>query len=146
VVVDSRDPVAAPLPAPAAPALGDAVRGQAKPVAPAAPVVLSPAAAPAVRVTAPEATPTAPVVVDNRDPVVVPSPAPALGDAVRGQPVYASLSAGWYWQRAGLNTLADKVASADDSVFESITRRINGGLNGLKDRQALYKRALEVLQ
>ncbi|MEE1902666.1 glycoside hydrolase family 19 protein [Pseudomonas inefficax] len=62
------------------------------------------------------------------------------------QPVYASLSAGWYWQRAGLNTLADKVASADDSVFESITRRINGGLNGLKDRQALYKRALEVLQ
>ncbi|WP_338799594.1 phage tail tape measure protein [Pseudomonas monteilii] len=87
VVVDSRDPVAAPLPAPApaAPALGDAVRGQAKPVAPAASVVLPPAAAPAVRVTAPEATPTAPVVVDNRDPVVVPSPAPALGDAVRGQ-------------------------------------------------------------
>ncbi|MEG8202414.1 glycoside hydrolase family 19 protein [Pseudomonas sp. 5FOS] len=62
------------------------------------------------------------------------------------QPVYASLSAGWFWQRAGLNDLADKVAGADDSVFESITRRINGGLNGLKDRQALYKRALEVLQ
>lgn len=62
------------------------------------------------------------------------------------QPVYASLSAGWFWQRAGLNSLADKVAQADDSVFESITRRINGGLNGLKDRQALYQRALEVLQ
>ncbi|MFF7860797.1 phage tail tape measure protein [Pseudomonas monteilii] len=88
VVVDNRDPVAAPLPAPAVPVLGDAVRGQAKPVAPAAPVVVPPAAAPAVRVTAPEATPTASVVVDNRDPVAVPSPAPAapvLGDAVRGQ-------------------------------------------------------------
>ncbi|WP_258911751.1 glycoside hydrolase family 19 protein [Pseudomonas putida] len=62
------------------------------------------------------------------------------------QPVYASLSAGWFWQRAGLNTLADKVLQADDSFFGSITRRINGGLNGLKDRQALYTRALEVLQ
>ena len=50
------------------------------------------------------------------------------------------------WQRAGLNSLADKVTHADDAAFESITRRINGGLNGLKDRQALYKRALEVLQ
>lgn len=62
------------------------------------------------------------------------------------QPVYDSLSAGWCWQRAGLSSLADKVLQADDSVFELITRRINGGLNGLKDRQALYKRALEVLQ
>lgn len=62
------------------------------------------------------------------------------------QPVYASLSAGWFWQRAGLNSLADKVASADDAVFEQITRKINGGTNGLADRQALYRRALEVLQ
>ncbi len=86
VVVDNRDPVTAPLPAAVAPALGDAVRGQAKPVAPAvAPVVVPPAAAPAVRVTAPKAAPTAPVVVDSRDPVAVPLPAPALGDAVRGQ-------------------------------------------------------------
>lgn len=62
------------------------------------------------------------------------------------QPVYASLSAGWFWQRAGLNSLADKVASADDAVFEKITRKVNGGTNGLADRQALYRRALEVLQ
>ncbi len=85
VVVDSRNPVAAPLPAPVAPALGDAVRGQAKPVPPAATPVVVP---PAVRVTAPEAAPKAPVVVDNRDPVAAPLPAPvapALGDAVRGQ-------------------------------------------------------------
>ncbi|PYG83233.1 TP901 family phage tail tape measure protein [Pseudomonas sp. RV120224-01c] len=92
VVVDNRDPVAAPLPAPAAPALGDAVRGQAKPVEPAsAPVVMPPATAPAVRVTAPapKTAPTAPVVVDNRDPVasLLPVPAaPALGHAVRSQP------------------------------------------------------------
>ncbi|AHC85744.1 hypothetical protein X970_12065 [Pseudomonas monteilii SB3101] len=56
------------------------------------------------------------------------------------------MSDGWYWQRAGLNSLGDKVLQADDSVFELILRRINGGLNGLKVRQTLYKRALEVLQ
>lgn len=54
-------------------------------------------------------------------------------------PVYAALSAGWFWQRAGLNTLADK------GDFLTITRRINGGTNGLADREALYERALKVL-
>ncbi|MCY7264489.1 glycoside hydrolase family 19 protein [Pseudomonas protegens] len=54
-------------------------------------------------------------------------------------PVYAALSAGWFWQRAGLNTLADK------GDFLTITKRINGGTNGLEDREALYQRALEVL-
>lgn len=56
------------------------------------------------------------------------------------QPVYASMSAGWFWQGRGLNTLADR------GDFEKITRRINGGLNGWEDRQKLYRRALEVLQ
>ncbi len=54
-------------------------------------------------------------------------------------PVYAALSAGWFWQRAGLNTLADK------GDFLTITKRINGGTNGLADREALYERALKVL-
>lgn len=56
------------------------------------------------------------------------------------QPVYAAMSAGWFWQRAGLNTLADK------GDFLTITKRINGGTNGLDDRNALYQRAIEVLQ
>ena len=56
------------------------------------------------------------------------------------QPVYAAMSAGWYWQRAGLNTLADK------GDFLAITKKINGGTNGLPDREELYERALKVLQ
>lgn len=56
------------------------------------------------------------------------------------QPVYAAMSAGWFWQKEGLNTLADK------GDFLAITKRINGGTNGLADREALYKRALGVLQ
>lgn len=54
-------------------------------------------------------------------------------------PVYAAMSAGWFWHRATLNALADK------GDFLTLTRRINGGTNGLADREALYERALKVL-
>jgi putative chitinase len=54
-------------------------------------------------------------------------------------PVYAAMSAAWFWHRAGLNTQADK------GDFPTITKRINGGTNGLADREALYERALKVL-
>jgi len=47
--------------------------------------------------------------------------------------------AGLFWQRNGLNELAD----AGD--FTKITKRINGGLNGLAEREALHRMALEVL-
>ena len=47
--------------------------------------------------------------------------------------------AGLYWERNRLNEFAD----AGD--FEQITRRINGGLNGLEDRQRFHERALRVL-
>ena len=55
------------------------------------------------------------------------------------QPQYACLSAAWFWATKGLNTLAD----ADK--FETITRRINGGLNGQADRLKLWAKAFKVL-
>ncbi|MGB9088924.1 MAG: glycoside hydrolase family 19 protein [Pseudomonas farsensis] len=57
------------------------------------------------------------------------------------RPEHAADSAGWFWHQAWLNSQADKGAAA----FETITRRINGGLNGLDDRLAIYKRAEQVL-
>ncbi|RML20109.1 Prophage PssSM-02, lytic enzyme, partial [Pseudomonas syringae pv. lapsa] len=54
-------------------------------------------------------------------------------------PQHAAMSAAWFWHRAALNTLADM------GDLLTITKRINGGTNGLADRQALYARALEVL-
>ncbi|UPT35020.1 glycoside hydrolase family 19 protein [Pseudomonas amygdali] len=54
-------------------------------------------------------------------------------------PEHAAMSAAWFWHRAGLNTFADR------SDFLTITKRINGGTNGLADRQELYARALKVL-
>ncbi|WP_339418240.1 MULTISPECIES: glycoside hydrolase family 19 protein [unclassified Pseudomonas] len=55
------------------------------------------------------------------------------------QPQWAVESAAWFWQSNGLNELADK------DQFTTITRRINGGLNGLEDRLRLWARAKEVL-
>lgn len=54
-------------------------------------------------------------------------------------PEPAVLSAAWFWQVNGLNELAD----AGD--FEAIARRINGGLNGLAERRALWAKFREVL-
>jgi len=51
----------------------------------------------------------------------------------------AALSAGWFWNKHGLNELAD----AKD--FETMTKRINGGTLGLDDRIAKINKALEVL-
>jgi putative chitinase len=42
----------------------------------------------------------------------------------------AALVSGWFWKTKGLNELADK----DD--IHAVTRRVNGGLNGLASRQA----------
>lgn len=47
--------------------------------------------------------------------------------------------AAWFWQKRKLNLYAD----ADD-LF-GVTRRINGGLNGLDDRRRLLRRAVNVL-
>ncbi|MDX2033561.1 MAG: glycoside hydrolase family 19 protein [Blastocatellia bacterium] len=47
--------------------------------------------------------------------------------------------AGVYWQTNGLNELADI------PDFVAITRRINGGVNGLADRQRYYETAKRVL-
>ena len=54
-------------------------------------------------------------------------------------PKYAALSAGWFWNKKGLNALAD----AQD--YETMTKRINGGLIGLDDRKAKIAKALSVL-
>jgi putative chitinase len=54
-------------------------------------------------------------------------------------PQWAATSAAAFWLRRGLNKWAD----ARD--FVTLTRRVNGGLNGLASRQALYSSALGAL-
>jgi len=61
--------------------------------------------------------------------------APALLEV----PQWAALSAAIYWHDRSLNRWAD------NGDFATVTRRINGGLNGLADRQLLYTQALAAL-
>lgn len=51
------------------------------------------------------------------------------------QPKYAILSALWYWRKNNLHIYADKDA------FTALSKRINGGTNGLGDRLAWLKKA-----
>lgn len=53
---------------------------------------------------------------------------------------YASLSAGWFWNKNKLNLIADK-----DDVL-TLTKRINGGTNGLQDRKSLLELCKKVIK
>ena len=66
----------------------------------------------------------------------------SLDDAVvyLETPAGAASSAGWFWDVNKLNEFADK-----DNII-GMTKRINGGTNGLDDRLALYNTALAALK
>lgn len=55
------------------------------------------------------------------------------------QPVGAIRSAMWFWKTKGLNELADR------DEFMVITKRINGGINGIEDRRKYLARAKKIL-
>jgi len=58
---------------------------------------------------------------------------------------YSTLSAGWFWNKTKLNEIADKLdltkpANVEPNLtnFKLITKKINGGYNGLDDRQKRF--------
>lgn len=69
-----------------------------------------------------------------------------LGLDLVGQPVLAEdpetsvLIACEYWKQHGLNALADQ------NIIEGITRKINGGTNGLAERKAAFARVWELVR
>lgn len=60
-------------------------------------------------------------------------------DCLIDYPENSILAACWFWNKNNLNQYADK----DDIV--TITKRINGGTNGIDDRKAILERAKKVL-
>lgn len=55
-------------------------------------------------------------------------------------PQWATMSSCWWWDNRGLNTLADR------DELTNITKRINGGTNGLQDRLKYLARAKKVIK
>lgn len=72
--------------------------------------------------------------------------ADSIGADIEQLPEYLSTfegalqSACWFWETNNLNKWAD------DGDITTISKRINGGINGLEDRIAHYDHALKVLQ
>ena len=67
----------------------------------------------------------------------------ALGADLEGDPdlvstpMYAALSAGWFWHKNHLNNIAEDITA--------VTKKINGGTHGLEDRVARTQQALNAL-
>lgn len=68
------------------------------------------------------------------------------GVSTKDQLRLSALSAGWYWNKTKLNQYADQMnpavgvtAEPNLSSYKTITKKINGGYNGLEDRQKRYE-------
>lgn len=55
------------------------------------------------------------------------------------EPKWACMSAGWFWNKKGLNSIAD------NEDWTTITKRINGGTIGLQDRIEKIHKAMDIL-
>ena len=53
-------------------------------------------------------------------------------------PINAALSAGWFWDVNGLNAMADR------GDVHAMTKAVNGGVNGMDKRAALYAHGMEM--
>lgn len=52
---------------------------------------------------------------------------------------YPLLSAAWFWRSRGLNIIADSQG------VKEVTKRVNGGYNGLKEREAYFNKMYNLL-
>lgn len=63
-------------------------------------------------------------------------------DAVKDY-IHAINSAAWYWNSRNLNDVADK--GSDEGVILLITKKVNGGINGLHERQKKFNEIYKIL-
>lgn len=56
---------------------------------------------------------------------------------------YPLLSAAWFWNSRNLNNVADK--GSTDEIVKEVTKIVNGGFYGLKERTELFKKYYTIL-
>lgn len=68
--------------------------------------------------------------------------------ALLATPEYAAYSAAWFWDSNGLNRLADGLdnPTKEYETFKELTKRVNGGYNGLSDRWTIYQNLKKILK
>jgi len=54
---------------------------------------------------------------------------------------YPMLSAAWFWDKNNINDLL-----CDNETIDDVTRKVNGGLNGIVDRSRLFYDYLDILK
>lgn len=57
---------------------------------------------------------------------------------------YPLLSAAWFFNKNGINIVSDRGAEAE--VVKSVTKKVNGGFNGLQDRQKYFDKYYTILR
>lgn len=57
---------------------------------------------------------------------------------------YPLLSAAWFFNKNGINIVSDGGATTE--VVKSVTKKVNGGFNGLQDRQKYFDKYYTLLQ
>ena len=57
---------------------------------------------------------------------------------------YPLLSAAWFFNKNGINIVSDR--GADVEVVKSVTKKVNGGFNGLQDRQKYFDKYYTILR
>lgn len=56
---------------------------------------------------------------------------------------YPLLSAAWFWHSRKLNEIADQ--GDDENIIATITKKVNGGMNGIAERTEYFNRYYKVL-
>lgn len=68
------------------------------------------------------------------------------GDIIKNPDIvatqYPMLSAAWFWDKNKINEIID---NDNDASICDVTKKVNGGLNGLKDRFDLFNHYSEIL-
>lgn len=59
---------------------------------------------------------------------------------------YCSLSAAWFFEKHGLNSIADQGGNDPAKAVHDITLKINGGLNGITVRTANFKQIFPLIK
>lgn len=55
------------------------------------------------------------------------------------EPMHGSMTAGWFWATARLNSIFDRAG------IDAVSRRVNGGSNGLVERRELFATCVKAL-